>query len=754
MLVAPEVVYVGFSRIAGTSHHADYQEKIKHSESQEIHVAVTVAIPDQPPFEFATPIHKQADLQTLARVIEANLAERNLVVACLIDQESSNVLRWADIVGDVLDSDSRVYVLPMTEETIEETLALGRRPSSPTNFIHSPTQMEFIQIRRPPSVMSASSSGRTAARNRVSLLQMHHERGGSSSPTLPASGDPTSSAYRLATLSSNAISLLAFLRFCRQKRTLLEVLFWLDTSIHYTEDYVERLYMSSNAPLKLNLPREVSGITEARQLLKDGLLAWSLDTFETSSENARVKQIQHARPHVYKKAELLFMGQSAEREQFLALLTQALDPEDTTILSLRERSEVATKAAILGQVCDQYFPGQIPTKQYFAPVPVQQLTRPERLRQAKRNALYGELLKTSPLLPSQTNEQARLEQIADEALSAARLADPVEDEVEVDADEETLEEVSTSGDRPENVKNTGDRAKKLSSLLGHDVVVNDPLSAQSSPISSSFSPIARTAPDQETLLGKLKRRKEVRSVSTRTVPLDFESSALDQTKVFRQPVSRKPSIVSLRPPSPTLSIGSRFSQTTTGSFLSRQESDADAARRSQQRRAAKLYAMFGENASGASVPHFQRRAMGPPDVRTSFDQRRERPRSNSRFSLLPDRSSSRASAYTPDRGEKRSGFMRSIFSHPNGSSTSIKSHTGSVESFGMALHPTRSRSGSVVSHMSRMPMASGLGDTGHISEDEDEDEDDEEGEAIVNDVRTNMKLRQLLGNDAPTSTMM
>jgi hypothetical protein len=125
-------------------------------------------------------------------------------------------------------------------------------------------------------------------------------------------------------------------------------------------------------------------------------------------------------------------------------------------------------------------------------------------------------------------------------------------------------------------------------------------------------------------------------------------------------------------------------------------------------------------------------------------------RPSSRFSILPDRSASRASGYTPDRGEKRSSFVRSLFSHSNGSSTSVKSN--SVADSLDTLHPTRSRSGSVTSHMSRMPVPSTLGDYDHISE--DEDEEDEEGEAIVNDVRTNMKLRQLLGNDAPTSTML
>lgn len=852
ILIPPDVIYCGFTRISPVPRAQYYEKPHSPPSAQEIVLTVSVIGPHR--YNFTAAIHKQADVQTLARTVEALLAERRIIVACLIDLGSDNPLRWSDMIDDVLDGDSVVGVIPLSEATLVRTLHLTQSSSARPSNVRSTTtlstvttkslsaplpQLEFMHagparpqltsrsgsssslgppnfltgdstylidtalVRRrsdmqKPSIRALRILRPTSAQKRSSGLPAVEPFAKTYIPPLPSSPIPKAIQSPLSRICSNSISLLAFFRFCTRKKTLCELLYWLDTSTSLiSEDYIHRTYMSLDAPLRLNIPREVSTTIEARELLRDGILAYSEKGFEHSPEGLRVQKLQSEREALFRQAAITLSGTAGnERRNFVDLLAKALDPEDTSILSLKERKSLDTRHAILAQVCAQYFPGkQVNTNTYFE-YEEEHLTKPERLRRVNRRTAYAGLFDkrssprqvsqssipqitrptASPLSRSGFGQPSRVSSYASAQIGEVM---PMED-----SSITGWTEVAGDGSRPEaetSISRVTSRAGRVRES-DKSVAASSPgrvtspnLSSvshkrDSDSISSSGDATgSETAPasGSETRKADLVRRQQ----KLRNILGASPQDVLDKQGGSPRLVGDLSSFGVPRAASPTPSTVSRFTTASRGSIvsLSRAEKDEEEDRRSQIRRAAKLYAMFGEHAdSSASIPSYRQNARSHKSQSLL-----SRPQSSaSQYDLTPARSASRASftsqrnhepttpvkshdgRYLPDRNSGGRRTLRSFLTRNNSGSPmppdllsgfpTPPSATASPTSPAFRTHLTCSKFGG----------ASLYGDDESIMEElGSDDEDDPEGDAIVADCRTNAKLRHLLGNDAPTSTI-
>lgn len=877
-LMTPDIIYCGFQRISPVARAQDRRRAMVNGAEQAIELTISLAGPE--PYTFTTAIHKQADIQTLARTIEVLLADRRVTVACMFDQATDNVLRWSDTVADVLDRDSVVGVVPLSESTLIRSIQMSdSRPSTPKRPDSAQSwdvrsdrsgpktapipQMEFIQSSArsrstsfhgsvSPDLDSSRPSSRALIHRKSDLqrspqkptsmaLRLLRSNGvrrpsdistagsgledNSYLPPLPMSPMPKITYSPLSIICANAVALLAFCRFCARKKTLCELLFWLDTeSPNVDEEYVSRLYLVIDAPLRLNLPREVSTVDEAKDLLRDGLLGWSETRFAGSEEELWSMRFQVDRPALFNSAVIsLKSSDQTSRQRFVELMKQALHPEDSSILSLKERKLLDTRQAIFEQVCSQYFPGQqIDTKKYFE-YKTSQMTLPERSRLVNRRNVYGGLFdrNVSPATRSQISLRSKEDHAKIESWELSVKPPSVYSPFGAHIGEVMpMEDADLQGWRDVGTKCAADRASsdglasKSSSLRRRPIVprlesgggktpeiITPPSSARSvrhqraeSRGSSSISDDTQTTPVltlTETQRADLIRRQ----AKLRTLLGESPKEAINgQTKNMTSEMI-DPRVGGTQ--SPTPSVGSHFSGTSSRFSLSRAEQAEEVERRTHLRRAAKLYAMFGEHAdSPSSIPFY--RINGTP--RKSFGDQHLRSRSSaSQYEPASSRAPSRvgsvssqslyspslksptlpshedehsaslgrsSSRYQPDRrNNARKPFSGPFGIFRNTSSavtTKALDHADLLSDF--PVPPTSAHSSpspNANSYVSRSySRASNLYASSLLPDDEsilevdsDEEEDDEEGDAIVQDVRTNMKLRQLLGNDAPTSIM-
>lgn len=846
--MTPEVIYCGFQRIAKQSYGQKDQDAAQSAAEQEVVLTVKLATSDA--YEFELSIHKQADIQTLARTIEAVLDDRRIIVACLIDQGSENVLRWADRVLDVLDAQSIVLVLPVNEDKLLRVLQMTpsrpgtpKRPPSrlrqadetdqaPTTPKGSPRpQLEFIHLSNQqidtPSVMTPAASpsiasprpgfseGKRSASRGLRLLRPNGVRqvsdivtapstptSASYLPPLPASPMPKAVLTTLMRLCSNAIALSGLLRYCARKKTLCEILFWLDSSVSTVdEDYISRIYLSPDAPLRLNIPREVSTTIEARELLKDGSLSWSAEGFLRTEGGLKVLRLESDHVKYYSRASItLTSNLNAERTKFIETMSMALHPEDTSILSLKERQVLGTRQAILEQVYGQYFPNEQDSAAKYFEYTLDQMTKPERDRLANRRSIFGALFdrrsppaEVSKILPEAESRRPvqplAKTTIPDAALAKAHVEEvmPMEDADLIGwtdvKDVNHVYQNTTAAGRDRSVTPTSGKIGKIGGLEsngngGHRIApqqdhVRPALSRTPSTVSDDTQASPKLTLSETQRADLLKRQTKLRTLLG-VAPAEAIHNQSEST--LHDYIERSTPV---RSPSPTHSINSRFSATSSRISALRQDQSEDNERRMQARRAAKLYAMFGEHADSASSTPSYRNKQGYSRS-ASYSEHSPRPGSSASqyspsYSRVPGRpgsisgqslyspSTSRNMTpnsilsksdgrYQPDRQSPRKGLKNSfgMFRSPKPSalSTDILSNFPSPPSTGSPTANTFNRA---------FPQ-SGQYTSSLYQDDEsilevDSDEEDDEVEAIVQDVRTNMKLRQLLGNDAPTSTV-
>lgn len=849
--IPPDVIYCGFTRISPIPRAQYYEKALSPATANEIVLTISILGPDR--HNFTASIDKQADLQTLARTVEALLSERHIIVACLIDLGTDNPLRWSDTVDDVLDTDSVVGVIPLSDATLFRTMQMSDtvRPARPsversttaastitTKSQSAPLpQLEFIQTApERPTLMSPAGStygalGRPAAdggylidtalvRRRsdmqkpslraLRILRPSNGAKRSSStlpavepfaktyiPPLPSSPIPKAIQSPLSRICSNSISLLAFFRFCTRKKTLCELLYWLDTSTTLiSEDYIHRTYMRNDAPLKLNIPREVSTTIEARELLRDGILAYSEKGFERSPEGLRVQQLQSEKEALFRQAAITLSGPGGdERKKFVDLLAKALDPEDTSILSLKERKSLETRHAVLAQVCGQYFPGnQVDTKNYFE-YEEEHMTKPERLRLANRRTVYNGLFDRRLSFKQASQNSVTTRSIKRPLLGAAGgFFKPQPSRVSSFATAQ-IDEVMPMEDS--SITGWTDVASESDPKTLHSRISSRTSLLQSQDNTSSWPNGAASPTPSQT-----SHQTQVASMSSSTDLVEFAETtngtlSADNRKadlVRRQQKLRNilgaspqevldrqgsPQIVGdlrsfgvPRASSPTPSNHSRFTVASHGSrmSLSRAEQDEENERRSQVRRAAKLYAMFGEHTdSPNSVPSYRQRPRSQQSSQTIFSRP---PSSASQYDASLARTTSRISAtsqrdgepntparkqdsrYMPDRnsGGSRRTFKSFLSKNNKGSPMPPDLLSGFPTPPSAKASPT---SPAFRHHLMRGRFGTSLygSDESIMEELGSDEEDDPEGEAIVADCRTNAKLRHLLGNDAPTSTI-
>ncbi|CCG84179.1 protein of unknown function [Taphrina deformans PYCC 5710] len=840
----PEIIYCGFQRISPVPRSQQYDKAAALAAAQEITIQITLTTPDA--YSFAMAIHKQADVQTLARTVESTLVDRRIVVACLVDKGSNNVLRWSDTVNDVLDSTSTVEVIPLFEVDILHTMELVQArpydlPRSESRHSQRSVitggvpntaplpQLEFMHLaqmkraaslrqnkkhinsdmalRQPPRTMSRKGSetqlgGRKMSSKTLRALQPTAVRRPSdiapdspssfysvSPPPLPASPMPDTVMCPLAKICSNSIALLAFCRFCVQKKTFTELLFWLDTTSKFVdEDFVFRVYLSPEAPLRLNIPREITNYTEARELLRAGILAWCEEKFQTSQESLRVKHLETGRTAFYRSATITLAREpQSERKIFISLLSKALDPEDTSILSLKERKTLHTRQAILQQVCAQYFPNnQVDIANYFE-YRKEQLTKPERSRLAHRKNVYAGLFdKTSSPASSKSSLNNAREVIAAPKRAGSLTSRPVSEntpEAQCTNPSESNSSQLVHKNLEDLTHNTLHASANLfgTTAAGYDVDTTPSSSTSKHHKTSGSFDSSMLSDDTHNTPGLSSNESHQADVSRRQSKL--RSLLGDSPKEI---IAQETSILSsdsigtprIRSHSPTPSVVSHLSATSSRMSLTRAEKDEANERRIQARRAAKLYAMFGEHADSAStVPAYRG---GNARSRSSFSDSYQRPGSSASqyspaFSRAPSRAGSTSaqslysptsavlnqssilsspdSRYRPDRENNRKTLKRSfgMFRHSKPSSTQAEllSDFPAPPSSNDFNRSPRGFSRNASSHQG----SAFFQDDASIMEVDSDEEDDDEGDAIVQDVRTNMKLRQLLGNDAPTSTI-
>ena len=863
-LIAPEIVFCGFQRMSTVSHDQYYKRQASLAEATEI--TITISINDG--HTFHTPIHKQADIQTLARTIEGLLAERRLVVACLIDLGSDNILRWSDTVENVLDSDSVVGVIPLSKQTLmrttqpthsaNETIDVDNTRGRPLSSTSPIPQMEFIQVTPvltrpgsyPGSIPRSESDEKNVSRRktdgqrsstkalkalkanakRLSDLAIHpptvEPYAETWLPPLPMSPIPKAVQSRLTQICSNAVLLLNFARYCARKKTLCELLCWLDTTHNVSEDYIGRIYLDREAPLKLNLPREVSTAVEARELLRDGALAWSETGFEVSQEGLTAKLVETENPNLFRAAAIVFTSPStAQRKSFLEYLTKALDPKDVSILPLKDRTTTATRQAVLNQVCNQFFVGdQIHSQNYFEYGEFH-MTKPERTRRGSKRITYGvddkkispaSSVLLLPLAPATMEEYVKTQSSSSPAQSFKTASSLTQVESKADPSASVRESMTLSDhdttptqsvkDIPEDryangisingPSNSIRKAQKLSSILGHTVDANGVVR------SGTAAPVKRMVSHDRSF----SMASSILSDDSATVDAPQEDSMKRQTKLramlglSSQEIQKVQAKEPKRSSSPTPSIASRMSaqsgRYSVTSHMSRAERDEASDRRLQARKAAKLYAKYGsENMPQAlrtrkSVSDFDPALSRPGSSASIYSTASFTARTGSARSLYTPTGPGR---YKPDRGQLPQSGLRlrsfSLFKNgrrepssnyddedrdsisdfppksPSISQRSPKHYTNGFEvppipakyktdphdiNLDDPNHDPEHQGRDRIDSLPSMKSPRDHDDLAFLEEDEEEDED-EEGEAIVQDVRTNMKLRQLLGNDAPTS---
>lgn len=856
----PEVIYCGFTRISPISREHLYQTAQSNTTSQEIVLTVSIIGPKR--YNFTTAIHKQADIQTLARTVETLLSDRKVIVACLIDLGSDNPLRWSDTVDDVLDGDSVVGVIPLSEATLVRTMQLSQvndlstRPpvqrsqtafsresvksvSAPLpqlEFMHITPEKPQLETRRDSIYGSVNSPGaestyyidtalvrrrsdmqkpalralrilRPSSAARTSEIPAVEPFASTYIPPLPSSPIPKAIQTPLSQICSNSIALLAFFRYCARKKTLCELLYWLDTSSDLiNEDYIDRIYLSNEAPLKLNIPREVSTTIEARELLRDGILAYSETGYARAPEGLRVQQIQSESEDLFKQAAITLAGSvKDERKDFVNLLAKALDPENTSILSLKERKSQDTRHALLKQVCGQYFPGeQVDTTNYFD-YDEEHLTKPERLRLAHRRTIYAGLfdkrvpsMQSSHLSSRQHNSPrasllSRQNSVSHRRTTSLRSSAQVGDLMPMeDADVDGWTDVA--GERHESKKDTTMPGTPADSSFTQGSAPHGDSTGQpaNSNIGASISslPAARqrrgsivSSADSEdnqlvsaTNATELRKADLVRRQQKLRNILGASPQAVLDKQNSPQIAGDMSSFGVAGPSSPTPSNMSRFTSASNASrmSLSRAEQAEEDDRRSQLRRAAKLYAMFGEHAdSPNSVPSYRQKLRStkssqsmhyrPLSAASQYDAPTTRSVSRASFTsqqIYEPSSSARGSdsRYMPDRSSGGRKTFRSFMMKKNPKDSPGTSDL--LSDFPTPPSATVSPTSPAFRHNFTKHHQFGgslYGDDESIMEelgsDDEDEEGDPEGEAIVADVRTNAKLRHLLGTDAPTSTV-
>lgn len=746
----PEVIYVGFKRISSISQAQ--QLKLAEASAATQDLLITVSVLDHTRYTFTTTISRHADISTLARSIEMVLTAQRTAVACLVDLGSDNILRWTDAVDDVLDGDSIVGVLPLTPAAVMgSTTGQNDRPSpsrsrtSSLLCLSAPSsstvpQSEFgapsdektrgaadEQQMRPPLV------GRQSNPNMRSMSWRSTRKAEPPSPNV-SNGKvmPAMQAYDIAPVTDihriprspdrvrkllevthNAILLRDFCRFCARRRTLIELLFWLDTATAYDETYVERVYLRRDAVLHLNMPPDVHKVDQARLLLQEGALAWCFELFEASYEGAHTTLIQTEQPALYARAQIELRGlQDDSRQQFVKLLSQVLNPADTTILALKERKEVRTRQSILDRICEQYLPdNQVDTRRYFE-LREEHMTLPERNRLTKRRIAFGGLFDQRPgrtseessvvrgILPRIRSDRHDARSIMSETPAAtfyehtrdflddARAVDlemrmsrfnsplttphirapetPLTDGViaetmqptdDVEAAEDDDDDASLASDL--SLDSQAERAQalrmqklqtaqKLSSLLGMQVGTDGSVYREATPRASTSesgrkrpstgrsaktrsisgasnaSPVMKSPSDAaSSIIGMdemsasrraeiVKRQNKLRNVLGINLKMEHDRVIDDTASIaesvdaqsFRMGRQRTPSVAGSRlERSPNGSIRSRFSNKSGYSTMSRATRDADAERRLQARKAAKLYAQFGSHTTERKGTH-------------------------------------------------------------------------------------------------------------------------------------------------------
>lgn len=488
-----------------------------------------------------------------------------------------------------------------------------------------------------------------------------------------------------------------------------------------------------------------------------------------------------------------------KRASFVKLLSRALDPEDTSILSLKERKSLDTKQAILDQVCAQYFPGKQVDKSKYFEFKEHNLTKPERVRLSNRRQIYGGLFdkESSPSAYTHTSfrrhsqastlSNSRLENNFGQSKEGPKIGEimPMEDAdlygwSDVAADSTTSAKTNprpgrNGGSMQGSARMSSERIRPSSDMSFVTLDNRHPHHSASASASSStksddtqFTPVLNLSESERADL--VRRQTKLRTLLGATPRDMLDRQAGNMTSEL---ASSRPSMMPL---SPTPSMMSRHTTASDSSRLSysRAETEEEAERRTQVRRAAKLYAMFGEHAnSPTSVPSYRQSSR----ARKGVSDYTERPasaasqyspeivRSPSRGSVtarsMYEQSFSRQSTFdTPKskhqpstRDSDRRSFRSLMFKSPKDSKlpSDVLSTFPAPPSTGSPSSPSFRHS---IRGMNGFGPGSLHGDTDSIMEElESEDEEDLEGDAIVQDVRTNMKLRQLLGNDAPTSTI-
>ncbi|BFZ54705.1 hypothetical protein PYCC9005_001742 [Savitreella phatthalungensis] len=868
----PEVVYVGFTRISAISKEHEARLVAQEATSKDVLIAVCLLQDDH--YKFTTSIGRQDSIQALARTLEANLVGRNITVACLVDLGSDNVLRWSDTVDDVLDQDSVVGLMPVNRAvaaslhmpTMVGAMSSARYNSAPIPQEEFPdpkprsASVDYTGMRRPSQTLRARLKRKesvTSIASRVTpAMQVYNM-----APIipLPASTNESNDLVRrrsqLQDVKSNAFMLRDFCRFCARKRSLLELLFWLETAVEdHDPDYIDRLFIRPDAPLRLNLPTELTGISDARALVQDGQLLWSFGLFEQASEGAHTVLLQVEHPDLYQQAAMRLRG-TAGRENFINLMTQALSPDDTTILSHRERKETRTRQSILERLCDQFFPNsQIDSRGYFE-LREEHMTLPERTRLDKRRAAFGQLdgsdglsLQAVPRVfvqgrAAQPAIAAEFYDRTSDFLDDARAVDlnpatvatisqpanetnvPLEQtqdntEYELDSDATSLMTDDSDKSRLLNLRSQRLlKAQKLSSLLGLQVDQNGHVTSTSAPHERRGLPRAISGGvDADELSASrraeiVKRQHKLRSVfgsPSNMIPSPATVKDTENAGVRRSSVVG--SSIKSRAKSPAASTRSRRSDLSDFSAVSRQTRDADVERRAQARKLAKLYAQFGDHTSrdnnhGDAHLGYSTNQRSLLRGRASINDLRRPETSMSNYAHSIGRSSiggrstktGMAGRYLPDRGgpahqhslqqsrllnffnpssqqatrrgsrsqqpqqasEHSEHQPRSPLMHDNASSSTLPLDPYAV---GAVVHSTvvepllASPSINSFVEANQQPTRAsfdsedGQGEDFHdIEEEEEEEEEDEddEGEAIVQDVKTRMKLRQMLGHDAP-----